>query len=249
MAKYKGLFKVRGSIDDLNFYKSEDGYRIRSKGGVSGDRIKNDPAFERTRENNNEFGICATGGKMLRRAAIELMANAKDSKVSSRLTQTMFRVKDADITSFRGDRQIAIGLETIEGRDGLKGFEFNNKATLAEVLQKDFTLDPATGEIEILDFNPMLNLLKPEGATHVSLTSGFLKLDFATGTKDMQTSPVFNTPINATAQTVILTPPSPASGSGNDLYFLKIAFFQQVNSIQYPLKNGTFNALQLVEVL
>lgn len=249
MAKYKSLFKVRGTLDDVNFYKSEDGYRMRTKGGVSGDRIKNDPAFERTRENNNEFATCAQGGKMLRRATIDLMANAKDSRVTSRLTKSMFQIKDADLTSFRGNRQIAIGMGTLEGRQALKGFEFNKRATISEVLLKEFTLDPATGEIVILDFNPLLHLLKPEGATHVSLTSGFLNLDFATGEKDMQMSPVFNTPLNATAQTVTLTPPSPASGSGNALYFLKIAFFQEVNGIQYPLKNGAFNALQLVEVL
>lgn len=249
MAKYKSLFKVKGTLDDVNFYKSEDGYRMRSKGGVSGDRIKSDPAFERTRENNNEFSNCAKGGKLLRRAAIDLMANAKDSRVTSRLTQTMFRVKDADLTSFRGDRQISIGMATLDGKEALKGFEFNKKATISEILLKDYTLDQATGEIEIVGFNPMLNLLKPEGATHVSLTSGFLNLDFATGAKEMQTSPVFNTPLNATAQTVTLTPTSPASGTGNALYFLKIAFFQQVNSIQYPLKNGAFNALQLIEVL
>lgn len=249
MAKYKGLFKVRGSIDDLNFYKSQDGYRMRTKGGVSGDRIKSDPAFERTRENNNEFSNCAKGGKTLRRAAIDLMSNAKDSRVTSRLTQIMFRVKDADVISFRGDRQIAIGMATPEGQIALKGFEFNKRSTLSEVLLKDYSLDTATGEVEILEFTPLFHLLKPEGATHVSLISGFLNLDFATGIKDLQTSPVFNTPINATEQTVTLTPPSPAVGAGNSLYFLKIVFFQQVNGIQYPLKNGAFNALQLIEAL
>jgi hypothetical protein len=56
MAKQEGTFKINGTIGDLTFYKSSGQYLVRQKGGVSGDRIKNDPNFARTRENNNEFG-------------------------------------------------------------------------------------------------------------------------------------------------------------------------------------------------
>jgi hypothetical protein len=74
-------------------------------------------------------------------------------------------------------------------------------------------------------------------------------LDFSTEVKDLRTSPAFNMPKDATVATVNLTPTAPTSGVGNSLFFLKIAFFQEVNSIQYPLKNGSYNALQLIEVL
>ena len=49
MAKYSSLFKVEGTLGEVNFYKSEDGYRMRTKGGVSKQRIERDPAFARTR--------------------------------------------------------------------------------------------------------------------------------------------------------------------------------------------------------
>ena len=57
MAKQGGLLKVVGKLDDLSFYKSADGFLVRTKGGVSGDRIANDPTFQRTRENGAEFGM------------------------------------------------------------------------------------------------------------------------------------------------------------------------------------------------
>ena len=103
--------------------------------------------------------------------------------------------------------------------------------------------------IYITDFTPNQNLGYPEGATHVSLIAGFLNLDFTADTKDMQLSPVVNLPINGVTNTVTLTPPAVPSGTGNAFYFLKIAFLQEVNSVQYPLNNGAYNALQLVEVL
>ena len=39
MAKYKSLFNVEGTLGEVTFYKGKDGYYIRSKGGVSKDRI------------------------------------------------------------------------------------------------------------------------------------------------------------------------------------------------------------------
>lgn len=249
MAKLKSLIKIEGTLDDLTFYKGKEGYLVRTKGGVNAKRIKNDPAFARTRENGVEFGHSAKSGKLLRRAILPLLVDAKDASVTPRLTKVMSEVKNADLISNRGERNVNIGLETELGKQALKGFDFNDNANIANVLQSDYTLNTTTGEIQMVDFSPMQHLFKPEGATHVSLTSAFLNLDFSTEVKDLQTSPVINMAIDASITTVTLTPNAPATGVGNAMFFLKVAFFQEVNGIQYPLKNGAFNALQLIDVL
>ncbi|GGG53258.1 hypothetical protein [Bizionia arctica] len=249
MAKLKSLIKIEGTLDDLTFYKGKDGYLVKTKSGVSANRIKNDPAFARTRENGTEFGHSATSGKTLRRAIVNLLSDVKDGRVTSRLTKSMTLVKNQDLTSLRGQRQVPIGLANIQGRALLKGFEFNNNALLSAVLLSDFELDPLTGEITIADFTPNQNLGIPGGATHVSFTSGFLDLDFVTGDKDLQLSPVQNMIINGTSSNIILTPVGAPVGTGNQFFFLKVAFFQEVNTVQYPLNNGAYNALQLIEVL
>ncbi len=61
MARQGGLLKVVGKLDDLSFYKSADGFLVRTKGGVSADRIANDPTFQRISENGAEFGMSASG--------------------------------------------------------------------------------------------------------------------------------------------------------------------------------------------
>jgi len=249
MAKYKSLFSVEGSLGEVNFYKSEDGYHMRTKGGVSKSRISKDPAFARTRENNEEFGNSATSGKQLRQASIDLVADAKDSKLASRLTKQMSLVKNTDLTSPRGMRNVAVGILTPEGKSFLKGFDFNRNAVLSSVLLNDYSLDDATGEITMDGFVPANRLNSPEGATHVSFTAGFLNLDFDTDIKDIQLSNVVNLPINGTATTVTLTPAAVPAGAGQQFYLLKVAFFQEINGVQYPLRNGAFNALKLVEVL
>ena len=63
MARQSSLIKIEGTIDNLTFYKSADGHFVRSKGGVSKNRIMNDPAFVRTRENGAEFSSIVGSGK------------------------------------------------------------------------------------------------------------------------------------------------------------------------------------------
>jgi hypothetical protein len=47
---------------------------------------------------------------------------------------------------------------------------------------------------------------------------------------------------------MLLTPAASPAGAGTDLYLLQIEFFQEVNGVQYTLKNGAYNSLSIVEV-
>tara|TARA_R110002012_G_scaffold127225_1_gene279434 strand:- start:32756 stop:33505 length:750 start_codon:yes stop_codon:yes gene_type:complete len=249
MAKYKSLFNIEGTLGEVTFYKSKEGSYVRRKGGVSKNRILNDPNFVRTRENLTEFGNTAKSGKILRRSINSLLVDAKDSRVTSRLTKVLSKVKNEDLVSPRGQRSVAIGLTTPEGQAWLKKFDFNNRANLDSVLMAQYSLDTSTGEIVITDLVPNVEISSPQGATHVTLNAGFLNVDLSTETADLQLSNLVNLPINGIQTTATLTPTAPATGAGQSFYFLKVAFFQEINGIQYPLNNGAFNALQLVEIV
>jgi hypothetical protein len=101
MATQKGILKVQGTLDDLTFYKSKDGHLVKQKTHISADRIANDPAFSRTRENNKEFGAAGKAGKILRNAIKTLLRSCKDQRVASRLSKEMMKVIKADSTSVR----------------------------------------------------------------------------------------------------------------------------------------------------
>jgi hypothetical protein len=248
MAKLGGILKIEGTLDNMTFYKTQDGHLVRTKGGVSKERIQNDPAFARTRENGSEFGASASAGKLLRSSVRNLLMRAKDSRVASRLTQSMTKVKNLDTTSARGERKVSIGLATPEGKEILKGFNFNNRAIIGSVLFAPYTIDPATGEITLTDLNPINDISYPSGATHVSLTSAYAKVDFDTGENSIEISPAVNLPIENTTATQSLVPPAVPSGTGNDVMLILIEFFQEVNGNQYSLNNGAFNVLSIVEV-
>ncbi len=248
MARQKGIIKLTGKVGDLSFYRTQDGYLAREKGGVEADRIKNDPAFVRTRENGAEFGSSASSGKLLRDTIRTMMQNASDGRVTSRLTKVMTQIKNLDSTSARGDRNVGVGITTPEAKALLKGFNFNDKAVLGSILFNSYAVDNTTGVINLDGLVPLNEINAPSGATHITLRGAWAKVDFSNGETELQESAPVNLPIDATSTNVVLTPTSVPTTTGTSLFLLMLEFFQEVNGAQYVLKNGAYNALSVVEV-
>ena len=248
MARQSGLIKLKGTLDNVNFYKTKDGNLARMKTSVDAKRIANDPAFERTRENGREFGSSAGSGKLVRDAARPMAFNAADGRVAARMTKVMTDIKNLDSVSPRGSRKVAIGITNPAGLAAMKGFDFNKSALLGAILYKPYTVDTASGEIVIANLVPQLDIAWPQGATHIQLTAGYAGVDFSTSEKDLQVSNEVNLPLDTTASTVTLTPAGAPAVATTKLFLLKIEFFQEVNGVQYTLKNGAYNALKVVEV-
>jgi hypothetical protein len=117
------------------------------------------------------------------------------------------------------------------------------------VLYKPYVVDSATGVVSITDLVPINEIAAPAGSTHFSMKSAFAIVDFEAGTSDVGYSNVENLPINGTSTSITLTPATVPTGTGTKLFLLQIEFFQEINAIQYSLKNGAFNALAIVEAV
>ncbi len=249
MARQKGIIKLEGTIGDISFYKSKDGFLARGKGGIDGNRIANDPAFARTRENGAEFANAASAGKLLRDTVRVLGMNASDSRVTGRLTQLMTRIKNLDEVDIRGERSVAEGITLPAGKSLLKGFNFNNQAVLGSVLYKPFQVDVATGKISIWSIVTQDEIAFPQGATHVIFKSGYASIDFVTGASELKVSEALRLAINPESQVVSIVPESVPSITGTRFILLCIEFVQEVNGADYSLKNGAYNVLSVVEVV
>ena len=248
MARLKGLLKIEGTLDELTFYKTQDGHLVKTKSGVSADRIANDPTFQRTRENGSEFGSSASAGKLLRDCVRNLMMTASDNRVTSRVTQVMTIIKNYDSTSARGERSVGVGIADPAAQAELKNFDFNNSAVLSSILYKPYTVNTGTGVIGITGLIPVNDIAFPTGATHVTIRGAWAKIDFAGNTSEIEYTNSVNVALDGTSTNVTLTPAAVPSGSGTSLFLLAVEFFQEVNSVQYTLKNGAYNSLSIVEV-
>jgi hypothetical protein len=248
MARQKGIIKLKGTIGDITFYKTQDGHLAREKGGIDASRIKNDPAFQRTRENGSEFGRAGKAGKILRTAMRAVLINSADGRMVSRLTQKMVQVIQADVVSVRGLRNVIDGEAEI-----LAGFEFNIRGKLGTSLFAPFvaTIDRAAGDIivDLASFIPSNMIAAPSGTTHYKIISAGAEIDFEAETFVVSNSESDILPWDMTPSDAInhSNPVTPASTKPLFLA-LGIEFYQQVNGSMYLLKNGAFNPLALVQV-
>ncbi len=248
MAKLKGPLKIQGTLGDITFAKTTDGYIAKETTSLDGKRIATDPSFQRTRENGAEFSRAGKAGKLLRNAVHGLLQNAKDSRVASRLTRQMMKVIKADATSARGLRNVIDGEAEI-----LQGFEFNVNAKLGSTLYVPHTsvIDRVAGTltISIPSFVPAEKIIAPAGSTHFRIVSMGAEVDFEQESfiTDSKDSGVLAWDSTATAAISLAN--AVTANSTHPLFLVMgIQFYQQVAGIYNPLKNGAFNALSVVKV-
>ncbi len=248
MARQRGIIKLEGTIGDITFYKSQDGFLAKGKGGIPADRIANDPAFQRTRENGAEFGNAGKAGKILRNAFRGLLQNTADNRMASRLASEMVKVIQADATNPRGMRNVIDGEAEL-----LEGFDFNKKGKLKTTMYAPFTavIDRVAGTMvaDVPSFVPINMLAAPSGTTHFKIISAGGEIDFENDTFVSDTQSTAILPWDNVATAVVNLPNVVTPNSTHPLFLaLGVEFYQEVNGSMYPLKNGAYNALSLVKV-
>ncbi len=134
----------------------------------------------------------------------------------------------------------------------LEGFDFNAGGRLNTTLYASYVtrMDKATGEFEvhIPSFIPDEGVVMPQGTTHFKLNSGCAIINFEQRVFEsvFAESPLF--PRDAAVTDVVDLTHVLSSGDTLPLFLtLGVQFYQEVNGVQYPLKNGAYNALGIVK--
>lgn len=248
MARQEGIIKLNGRIGDLTFYKTKNGYLAREKGGVDASRIASDPRYQRTRENMAEFGRATKAGKFFRLAFKTLTSQLSDNRVSNRLMKEMLKVIQADGVNERGMRMV-LDAET----ELLTGFEFNIQAPVRTTVNVQYrtSIDRASGLLtfDCGDFSARDLIHSAHGATHFRLSTAAAALNFEAETFELNVSETVTMHVKDVAIPAISLSCQLTPGSPNPLFLLLgISFYQRVNGFDYPLSNGAFNGLALVQI-
>ena len=248
MASQDGIFKIKGTLGGVTFYKTKDGHLAREKGGIDKKRMANDPAFKRTRENGSEFGRSGTYGKYLRSAFRPMLNNTSDKRVVSRLVKHLMIITKTDTVSIRGERNPVAGNFEL-----LRGFDFNDNGRLGNTLYVPYnaSIDRASGavSVELPELVPEQMISAPAGTTHFKIVTGASEVDFQagnsltvyTGTAEI---PWDNTPMTALTLNLALT----AASALPLVLLLGVEFYQEINGVFYMLNNGSYNALAIVNL-
>ena len=248
MAKQRGIVKLEGTIGDITFLKTRDGYLAKEKTQLSADRIATDPAFQRTRENGAEFGRACKAGKLLRSAFRASIQSAADPRVVGRLVKQMMKVIKADAVSVRGMRNVLDGETEL-----LQGFEFNENGRLGTSLFAPYsaTIDRVTGDavVSLAAFIPANMISAPAGTTHFRISAEAAAVDFEQQSFVNDAAETALLPWDqAPTALITLSNALPANSTQPLFLMLGLQFSQEVNGTAYPLNNGAFNALAIVAV-
>lgn len=249
MARQSGHIKIQGTIDNLTYLKTKDGFEVRKKGGVAPGRIKTDPRFKRTRENLLEFNEAAKSNKLIRNCFAPVSKNIADKRMMSRLTAALFPVIRSDSQNPRGSRKVQFGNLSL-----VKGFEFNAGNPFSQAFSEPVTatINRVTGEVNILQpgYNPGTNLKSPIEATHYRFLYAAAAIDFERNLYNREisigaTQKLDELPVAAAAKALQL----PANSSDPVFIMLGIEFFQEnEDGLQSLLLNGSYSSLQLILV-
>jgi hypothetical protein len=248
MAKQKGIIKLEGTIGDISFFKSVDGYQARERTGVSAERIATDPTFDLTRLNGLEFGTAARAARTVRTGFAALLKSVADRRLTGRMIKTMIQILRTDPLGIRGERRVENGTLTL-----LEGFEFNANASLLSVMKAPYTVtvNRTTGAITVAipAFVPKALVDAPTGAMYYRIVVGVAAVDFVAVKSEADTAVSTYLPYDYTATTALsLVCNVAASSTAPILVGVGIQFSQLTNGTQQNMNDGTFNALSIVTV-
>ena len=266
MARQKGHVKYIGTIGDIRHFKikGQTGYFAGMVGGPSGEQVATAPAFERTRENMNEFGGSAKAGRSLRSVFSSVLGKMSDSQLTGRLTAVMKKINLEDQSEPRGYRAILISQQ----RKYLAGIIFNKNANFDYSMKAGSELAKnvkrGVADYVVGGFNPMDGINAPAGATHFRLIFGLGALsDFAYNATTDTYEPVqqdfhelsaitysdyfaLKAPVPETVLNADVDSADPVPDDCTIMAVAGIEFFQKVGENYYAFASG--NAMKVVDV-
>ena len=249
MAQQVSFLKLKGRIGDLTFYKTKNGHQVRTKGGVSAQRIATDPKFQRTRENNSDFRTAQAAAKHLRDALRPIILFTYDPAMHNRLGSRMLRVVRADQVHVRGEGQVLP-----ENLGILNNFNFNDAASLANTLFEKVavTASSQTGEVQVTvpALDPKVRLARPVGATHYQFVAGAVALDFTEGGEStLALASTEEHPLDrALDEDAVLSMTLPADAGLPIAVVFGVAFYIEDRGALYMLNNGAYNPMAIINL-
>lgn len=244
MAKQVGIIPLVGTIDGVNFYMRK-GKPVARKagGGFTGKAIKNGANMERVRENNSEFGHCSRVKKIFKDSLFPFLGKQRNEELQGRLMKLFIGIKNADLVSGRGQRQVGLGLQQADGKALLDGFCFTS-----------FNLPTENGFYDAVSTTYTFSAFAPKhlkfvsGATHLELQLGVVVLDLEAMNATLFRSDAARVPKNGSPQDVALTAAVPNDASGFRIAVLHYRYLQDVNGAFYGFNEQNGFGLKVVGV-
>jgi hypothetical protein len=242
MAKQTSIVTFTGTIGGVTFYNTSEGPRARQKGGVSKERIMNDPKFERTRENMQEFGTAAHMAKLLKRGFRHSLVRASDSSFHSRFISLLSEAVQQDPKSTRGNRTV-----TPANLSVLSGFRFNKPRSLSGTLNCFYSVSKTENGVkfDLQECCPE-DFRAPDNATHFRIFAQGLALEPEEEEYDRVMTESDYLPMELSPVDLSFELSFDHETFPHRLFVLGIEFFKVVAGKPYVVAKRKFNSAEIV---
>jgi hypothetical protein len=181
MGKQTGAANLVGSFHGLTYYRTaESGLLVRRKSSLNKERVSKDPAFEKSRKANKEFGRASSGSHLIRSTMAIAGKELSETRMYNRLTSRLRSVIATDTTQPIGERSLQQA-----DLSGLVGFEWNVHQAFGNIYrgQVKFSIDAKSGlmEVDIDAINGPKDFVAHKRASHVQLVMEGGGFDFGPG--------------------------------------------------------------------
>lgn len=248
MGTQTGVVRIRGTVGNLTFAKTENGDEVRLKTSLNKEKMKSDPRFKRTRENWSEFGRAGKAAKLIRNAFAVFTKPITDRLGYPRLVAKTMKVVKSDAVSERGQRELING-----DFSNLINYEFNARQSLEASFKEPFnvTIDRAAGtaDIEIPELIPDTSITELQSATHFKLVAVAAEIDWANNAHThtaAQSAEIEHGSQTVPAQTLNLT--FEAGSTKTVVVVFGVWYYQEVNGNFYLLQDGGKSAMAIVGI-
>lgn len=248
MTKQQSIITLRGSIDNLNFYKKNGEFRVRRKPSIDKQRILTDPQFARTRENMAQLGLVSGDLKLFSNAISNFKSKTGARFRANQLSALFFRVTRYDDVSERGDKKVAVGIKNEEAINLFRGLALANHS-MSQNLSLVYTIDRATCKVTSEEFIPSKQMVYPVSATHFEIQLAVVAIDFANKTHKISHADPIAAQIDDTPLTLSFQPDTMPDPGGDPSYFvmMSLSYFQQDNGRLYQLRAANCLSLDIID--
>lgn len=247
MPRQTGIFPLKGKMGDFVFYEFNGQPLVRGKGSLTKERIEKEPAFEKTRKLNTDFGKGSSAAKLIRTAFAAPLLDSSTPTTVNRLTQELYKIVQADTINSNGSRIVQdsnMGL--------LTGFDFNDNCFLKSIFRGKYSVDADSEKQELTVRIPAFTgpriVSAPIGSTHFKVFTHVAAFDFANNDYSFYSSSSSDlVSVKGNFPDTELTHTIPVD-HGILVTVMGIVFYQDMSGEVYKLRNKAFSPLKVIDL-
>jgi hypothetical protein len=239
MAKIETQGKFPKRIGDYILYNLDDTTIIRVKSGFTAADLKTAPKYEPCRQTAKEFGSVSYFCKQMRMALYGILPKQNNLALVNALTKKMREVMTYDATAARGERHLVSALTSNEGKQQLRGYNFNPEVetTITCQINKD-TLTFKTKDI-----------LFAEKVSYVGFRVHHLAFDFGAVTHELVSTNWILESKTSLPKRLCLALPIKPNTSGNVFTLLEVQFYTYASGTYVPMLEDKSKSVLVVDLV